>query len=309
MTEITKEIFEDHQIRKSKKQKTKFIEFTKEKAAELGYGAAVEKGYLGARNIIVGDIASAKVVYTAHYDTCAVLPFPNFITPKNFGIYLLYQILVVIGFFAVAFAIGFCFGFLGALLNLPEVIARYSAMGTYWLLLILIMAGPANRHTANDNTSGVTTLFSIMEKLPEERKNEVAFVFFDLEEAGLFGSMGFAKKHRQAMKSKPLINFDCVSDGDNILFALRKGAAPLAEKLAEAFPEGGKFKLHILTKGVFYPSDQANFPLGVGVAALKKSKMTSVLYMNRIHTRRDTVYQEENVDFLADGAVRLTEII
>ena len=308
MTEITKEIFEKHQVRKSKKQKADFIDFTVKKSAELGYTAKTEDGYLGAKNIVVGDVESAKVVYTAHYDTCAVLPFPNFITPKNFGIYLLYQLLLTLGFCFVAFGIGFGLGFLGGLVNIPSEVTFWCAYAINFVLICSVFAGPANKNTANDNTSGVTTLFSIMEKLPAEQKDKVAFVFFDLEEAGLFGSMGFAKKHKKVMAGKPLINFDCVSDGDDILFALKKGAAPLKEAFENAFPEGDGLKVHVLAKGVFYPSDQANFVKGVGVAALKKSK-GGILYMNRIHTVRDTVYKEENIEFLSDGAVRLAEII
>lgn len=308
MTEITKEIFENHQVRKSKKQKAAFIDFTVKKSAELGYTAKTEDGYLGAKNIVVGDVESAKVVYTAHYDTCAVLPFPNFITPKNFGIYLLYQLLLTLGFCFVAFGIGFGLGFLGGLVNIPSEVTFWCAYAINFVLICSVFAGPANKNTANDNTSGVTTLFSIMEKLPEDQRDKAAFVFFDLEEAGLFGSMGFAKKHKKVMASKPLINFDCVSDGDDILFALKKNAAPLAKNLENAFSESGNFKVHICSKGVFYPSDQANFPQGVGVAALKKSK-GGILYMNRIHTVRDTVYEEENIEFLADGASRLIHMI
>ena len=91
MTETTKTIFEKYQIRKTKKQKTEFISFVKGKAESLGYTCEIENGSFGARNIVVGDPKKAKVVYTAHYDTCPRLPFPNFITPKNFLIYLLYQ--------------------------------------------------------------------------------------------------------------------------------------------------------------------------------------------------------------------------
>ncbi|MBQ4327721.1 MAG: M28 family peptidase [Clostridia bacterium] len=308
MTETAKEIFEKYQVRKTKKQKSKFIEFAKIKAEELSYEVKVEKGYLGARNIVVGDVESAKVVYTAHYDTCAVLPFPNFITPRNFGIYLLYQLLLTLGFCAVAFGIGFGLGFLGGLIDIPGKVTFWIAYVINFILICSVFAGPANKNTANDNTSGVITLFSIMEKLPEEQRNKVAFVFFDLEEAGLFGSIGFASKHNREMKNKPLINFDCVSDGDNILFAIRRDAAKLSTKLTDAFPESERFKVHALTKGVFYPSDQANFPLGIGVAALKSTR-GGTLYMNRIHTVRDTVFEEENIEFLTDGAVRLTEIL
>ena len=69
------------------------------------------------------------------------------------------------------------------------------------------------------------------------------------------------KKHKQAMKNKLLINFDCVSDGFNFIFAL------------------------------------------------KKSKKLGILYMDRIHTKKDTIYQEENIDFLKKGSIKLTEML
>lgn len=60
------------------------------------------------------------------------------------------------------------------------------------------------------------------------------------------------------------------------------------------------------SKGAIYPSDQANFVRGMGVAALKKTK-SGLLCMDCIHTRRDTVYMEENMADLTEGAVRLAE--
>ena len=60
------------------------------------------------------------------------------------------------------------------------------------------------------------------------------------------------------------------------------------------------------SKGAIYPSDQANFVRGVGVAALRKAK-SGLLCMDRIHTGRDTVYMEENMAYLTEGAVRWAE--
>ena len=47
----------------------------------------------------------------------------------------------------------------------------------------------------------------------------------------------------------------------------------------------------------YYPSDQGNFPLGVGICALRRNKWVG-LYMNRIHTAKDTVLEETNVNIL-----------
>ena len=306
MTETTQTVFEKHQIRKSYAQKSAFIQYVQSTAASLGYDCRTEKGYLGARNIVVGDPDTAKVIYTAHYDTCAVMPFPNFITPKCIWLFLLYQIAV--GLLLVAIPSALVTGLFFALAACG-IEANILLLYYLWLILILamcwlIMAGPANRHTANDNTSGVTTLLDTMAVLPEELRGEVAFVFFDLEEMGLFGSAGFASKHKRVTKNNLLINFDCVSDGKNLLFVLRKGAIPYAEAIQTAFPSTESFAVEAVSKGAIYPSDQANFARGVGVAALKKTK-GGLLYMDRIHTNRDTVYMEENIAYLTEGAVRL----
>ena len=185
-------------------------------------------------------------------------------------------------------------------------------LGFYAALIgitLLLMMGPANPHTANDNTSGVTTLLDIMTNLPEDKKTEVCFIFFDLEEMGLHGSKGFAARHKNEMKTKLLVNFDCVSDGDHILFVLKKGARAYKNLFEKAFPSTSTMHTEVVTKGVFYPSDQANFPMGVGVAALKKSAKTGVLYMGRIHTAKDTAYDERNISYLASGAITLLDFI
>lgn len=309
MTETTREIFETYQIRKSNKQRKAFRDYVIGKANEYGFSYKTEKSLLGAENIIIGDINSAKVVYTAHYDTCARLPFPNFITPKNFFVYLLYQLLIVVVFFAFSFAIGFLNGILAALLNLSDSAIFFLILATYWIFILLLFAGPANKHTANDNTSGVTVLLDIMTALPDEDKEKVAFIFFDLEESGLIGSSFFARKHKKAMKNKLLINFDCVSDGEHILFALRKKSKQYKDAISQAFNDNGNLTVEVATKGVFYPSDQMNFPCGVGVAGLKKSKFSGTLYMNRIHTKKDTVYREENIEFLKNGSLKLIKLV
>ncbi len=311
MTESASTVFEKYQVRKTKKQKNAFIEYLSELANKNGYSVRVEKGMLGAKNIIVGEPEKAKVIYTAHYDTCARLPLPNFITPKCFLIYLLYQILLVAVIFLLPlFIVGFTLGALASLIGADEFILALAPIISYVMLIALIFliaVGPANKRTANDNTSGVTTLINIMLKMPVEKRGNAAYVFFDLEEAGLFGSAGYASKHKKELKNVLLLNFDCVSDGEHMIFALRKGAKKYEGALRAAFADTPDVKVEILSKGVFYPSDQINFPAGVGVASLKRSRLFGILYMNRIHTRRDVIYREENISFLVNGAIRLTE--
>lgn len=312
MTETTKVIFEKYQVRKNKKQKAAFREYVKEIADRYGYECKVEKGSFGARNIVIGNPDTAMVLYTAHYDTCPRLPFPNFITPKSFLFYLLYQLLILGLFFAVALAGGFLSGVIIALLPIDEDIAyeliACVPMLIYWVLLFLILDGPANKHTANDNTSGVTTVLDIMAELPQDQRGKVAFVLFDLEEVGLFGSSSFASKHKAIKKNALVINFDCVSDGETMLFALKRTTVKYAELLEKAFISTPDVTVDIAKKA-FYPSDNVSFNGGIGVAALKKSKRFGMLYMDRIHTNKDVIYREENIRFLTEGAVKLAQLL
>ncbi len=312
MTETSKTLLEKYQVRKSKKQKSEFISYVDGVSKNLGYSCKVEKGTFGARNIVIGDVKRANVVYTAHYDTCAVLPFPNFITPKNFFIYLIYQIGIVALLFAAIALVEGAFIYFSRALGMNDALISTISRIIYYVMFLafffLVLSGPANKHTANDNTSGVATLLDIMHALPEETRENVALVFFDLEESGLFGSSAFASAHKKDMKDKLLINFDCVSDGENILIVVKKKARCHISLLDKAYSANEHVNVEIADRKVFYPSDQANFPVGVGVASLKKTK-GGMYYMDKIHTKKDTNFREENISFLTESSVKLAEML
>ncbi len=298
MTELSREILRDWQVRKTKEQKRRFIEFLQSRLSGL---AVEEGGWPRCRNLVLGDPESADVVFTAHYDTCARLPFPNFITPKNLPVYLLYQLLILLPFFALAGLLAWGLIRLGAFPPLAVMLGWFAAFG---LILYVFLFGPANPHTVNDNSSGVVTLCELIGALSESERARCAFVFFDHEETGLFGSAAFASRHKKAMKERLVVNFDCVSDGDHILIVQNRRAKKRAgAALAEAFASSGDKQVCLEGPlGAFYPSDQVNFPCAAGVAAMNRSPLLG-LYMSRIHTPKDTVCDERNFSFLV-GSVR-----
>ena len=300
MLEISKQILDKYQVRKTKKQKLEFISFLKQYFPNL----KVEEGGLGHnRNIIIGDVSRAKVVLSAHYDTCAVLPFPNLIMPRNFLFTILYAILICIPFFAVMLVCD------QLLYNLTDnwLLSYYiSFILMFALIIFIFMLGKPNKHTANDNTSGVITLLEIYAKMSEDERKNVVFVFFDNEENGLLGSSYFRKLHKQEMNSKMLINFDCVSDGDNILLVLNKVTRKCFEQpVKDVFKSSSDKIVHIHSSSTtFYPSDQMGFPVNISVSVLKKNRILG-LYMDRIHTSRDTVFDERNIEFISDKTKQL----
>jgi len=301
MTALSQLILDRYQVRKTKKQKNEFISLLKEHFSEL---QVQEGGFPKNRNLILGDVESAQILLTAHYDTCAVLPFPNFITPKNIFLSILYSLVIVIPIFALNYLVQYILGFIT-----DSFIVHYIALLVVMFgALSLLMAGPANKHTANDNTSGVITLCEIIAAMTPEERRKVAVVFFDNEENGLLGSAYFRKRYKKIMSNKLLINFDCVSDGDNILVAVSKDARKtLGDKLANCFQSDLEKQVRMEdAEKVYYPSDQAGFKQSVAIAALKHNRFLGY-YMDRIHTNKDTVFDEYNINFLTRATIRLIQ--
>ena len=301
VTELSQNIFDHFQVRKTRKQKTAFIEQMQASYPEL----TVQQDKSGKnRNLILGDIEQAEVVFTAHYDTCAVLPFPNFIAPKNLPISLLYSLLTIVPMIGILYLMNVVIG----LVTANFWIHYASTIGVMILLSSLMIFGPANKHTANDNTSGVISLCEIYAALSAEEKARCAFVFFDNEESGMNGSGFFRKKYRMQMKNKLLINFDCVSDGDHILLAVSKKARNrYGDAIANSFTGTDAKQIHLEKAAtVYYPSDQVGFPNSIAVAAMKHKRFIGY-YMNRIHTKRDVIFDEDNIALLVDCSQKLIQ--
>ncbi len=299
MTDVSRAILSDYQVRKTRAQKTAFIMFLRGRFPDL---LVEEGGLLRNRNLVIGDPDTAKLIVTAHYDTCAELPFPNFLTPKNFLVYLLYNLLVMIPIFLLTAG----FAYLMGRVTQNFWVAYWSSLGLFALVFTLLFAGKANPHTANDNTSGVVTLCELLCAMDGEARRQTAFVFFDNEELGLFGSALFRKMHGKALQGKLLVNLDCVSDGDALMIIQNKRARALyGEALRHAFAgTEGKTILLERASSVFYPSDQIHFSCYAAVAAFRKSKIFGY-YLDKIHTRRDTVFDERNITYLCESLCRL----
>ena len=297
------DVLQRYPVRKSKKQKQAFRDAVQAYAASLGYESTVEKGSFSSRNLVIGNPETAKYLITAHYDTPAKLPFPNFLTPCNLLMYILYQLFVLLVILIPTFAAGFLFSFL------PDArgFSATAAMTVYWGLFLLMLVGPANRNNANDNTSGVVTLLEIARSLPENQRSKVCFVLFDLEEAGLIGSASYRKAHIKETDHQLIVNLDCVGDGDHILLFPTKKLKKDTKKLEPLYKCCGYFgakSVLVRDKGTsIYPSDQKNFPYGVGVAAFHKGK--AGLYLSRIHTSKDTILEETNVNILRAAIVSM----
>lgn len=269
MEQLRASLLGPHEVRRTFRQKTAFIAWVRAYAENLGIRVTAEESgrVIRSRNLVFGDADRARTIITAHYDTCAWMPTGAVTTPGCWPLLVLTELAQLV-------------------LLLP--------------LLAIMFFGVSNPHTANDNTSGVLLVLLLMARLKD--KPDVAFVLFDNEETGLWGSQAFMKAHPQAAR-RFLLNLDCVGDGDTLLFTgmprgLRMPQAVRLQRAMEAVTQQYGMRT---ADGAFpkwlYPSDQMLFPRGTALAALKGKKL---LYLNRIHTPRDTVLKERNISCLAE---------
>ena len=261
-------------------------------------------------NIIIGNMEKAKIFCTAHYDTQAVLPFPNLIVPNNLFGLILSQLAIIICVLILIFLINIVFIKLFVWTGLFNGFELSIASSISWLIIMIWMLfGKANKHTANDNTSGVVTIIESAIKLPEDFRDEICFVLFDNEELGLLGSAAFAKEYKEYIKNKLIINFDCVSDANDIFFFPTKqikNDQSKHEVIIKAFASTNYINVHMNKGFGFYPSDNFNFKCAYGVCSLKKGLF---YYLDRIHTSRDIIFNEENIELLSDGVCKLVNTI
>ena len=306
---ILEEILTRFPVRKSRAQKEAFRRWAVERAEALGYPAKVEMAkLLGVNhNLVIGDPETAEIIVTAHYDTPANMPLPNFITPRNVPVYLVYQVALVALLAVPAVAAGAAvYAWLDVFLA-----AYWTGFAVYMGLLMLLMLGPANPHNANDNTSGVAAVMELLASVPEDRRGRVAFILFDNEEKGMLGSAAYARNHKRVKQEKLLINLDCVGVGESILFFVPKKVRdlPLWQRLMQAVtPRAGKAVAFYPMEKALYPSDQANFTHGVAVCACRRHPVLGE-YCSRIHTRRDTLCDPACLEAVTAGLAGMIQAL
>lgn len=307
---LSKKILDDFQTRKTKAQKSNFTSFLISELEKNEIYAKIDESgsIIKSRNIVIGDISKANVIFTAHYDTAPKLPFPNFITPKNLLFYIFYQILILLPLFIICFLVSFISMIFFENILIAYFLCAFLAFG----FVYIIMFGKENKNTVNDNTSGIITLCEIMLNMTKDELATTAFVFFDNEELGLIGSSAFAKQHREEIMGKIVINFDCVSDGETIMVVVNGVARKkYGDIITSAYSMNDDYKVKpFITKALttFYPSDQMNFPINIAVAALKRKRFLGY-YLDRIHTKHDTVFREENIRYLIKSSIKFVQLL
>ena len=295
-------------VRRTNEEKDRFQRYVLDLLSSKNMDAKIETtGDKKNENIVIGDPLTAKVVCTAHYDTPAASLFPNIMIPRNQVLFYLCHFTPILLILAVALGVPWMItglmGFEGDA-RMGPFLMMYLAI--YYGLFFLLYRVFKNPHNFNDNTSGVAAILTMIDRLNDEQRDHVAFILFDNEEKGKKGSKAYYKDHENVMKDKFVVNFDCVANGENVIFIAMKEAEKRREypALRSAFEGNGEYKTWFYpVKGSHSNSDYKNFPCGVGCMACRQSKR-GVFYTPYIHTPRDTVANNENIQYIAECMTR-----
>ena len=294
-------INKNYPIRRSNLEKEAFRNYVLSEADALGSTACIET-QKGHNNIVIGNLATAKLFFTAHYDTPATSLIPNVMLPKN-------KYLRIISHFTlptVLSVLSYIFGYILAnnitkILFVKILLWIFFGVGLFSISFFFLTRCFKNKHNNNDNTSGVATVLSLVQRCSSK---DVAFVLFDNEEKGLLGSKAFKERYNEVLKDKLIINFDCVGVGNNVLFVVKQGAKDhrLYNRLVKNMKSNDDFNVMIYPFGeVTSNSDFKIFDCGIGVMTCKQKN--GIFYTSKIHTNRDLEAYSENIDFLADNLV------
>lgn len=295
MQQFAQQILSRYPVRRKAQEKEHMRHYLTGTCRALGYEAKLINRRR-AFNLVVGDVEKAKVVFTARYATALREPLAQFIAPTRPLTYFLYQALTPVAVLLLSFIISFALTFA---INRPTLTLPLFVVLLVGALMYLRF-GPSETRTANDNTSGVAALLSVMESLTPRHRATAAFVFLD-ERGGKE-----LKKAYPSLHEKVVVNVECIGCGDELLMLPSKYTrwnGEFLDALSESFENTEKKTCFLKTDGlVYYPSENRAFRYNVALCACKK-----VAGFGRFVKQHIDVIDEENLEVVRKGLVKLIE--
>lgn len=174
------ELISNHPIRRKQKDKDLFIDYIEKEAKNLNYEVIVDKK-AEHKNIIIGNVKTAEVIFTAHYDTPPKSIIPNLMLPRNPKIAKMYSI----GFFTVLALLALLVSYVICnIFELKREVFAIIYLVLYFASTYLLFRLFDNKNNYNDNTSGVATVLELMKITSNDINKKTAFILFDNEEKG-----------------------------------------------------------------------------------------------------------------------------
>lgn len=306
MTRFSRELLNDCNIRRTKKQKANFRKKMVDKFYASGYSAFEERyGLLSNRiNLIIGVPENADIIFAANYTTKPTLIFKNYIFPKNKKLQNLYRFIILSLMSIIAlFAEHFYF------------LLTKNAMDSFFSFLVLMVAmlfycffGPSFKG-ANDNTSSVVAICeAILALSPEEiKRRKISFVFFDNPSFLKCAEKAYISRHR---KEQTVINLSTIGQGNHLLFMCSKALRAddkLTEKLISCI-ENHKEKANFVTQmeNTSFRKYANVFPKSMYISSFFQTKK-GLLYSKNSRTIWDNSADETNIELIARFILNATK--
>ena len=288
------------QKRFSRKEKDAFLAFLEAELDKLGliHHRTIIPGMMKHVHLEAGS-EDPDVILLAHYDTQTLVPFW-----VEWLIRLVGHTRTLL-FLVTFYALTLLYSLLGDTAAAQIVEAIF--VGSIFQMLI------PNRHTMNDNTSGVIALLSIGSRLNLDPalKGRVKLIFTDNEERMLSGSFALKRKwNREGFdyRNRKIISVDSVGRG-NIPVISYNLNSPLAHDLKETFT-GSLSDTKAVNMWITPFSDAYGFSLGgaVNINMMEHSLIPGGFFIRNIHSPFDTKISAGNIKMVADAVCRYVSV-
>lgn len=283
------------QKRYTKEEKEEFFEFLKDKLNKLDYSYRETKTkFLNSLHLETETENDPKIVLLAHYDTSTTIPvwFEWIIRLSGHTRSLLIFIIMFSAYQLV-------------LLSNNSLIIDVFRIGVVVSIIIPLLFIP-NKHTMNDNTSGILALLILAERISKDDnlKSKVKFVFTDNEEKALVGSFQLKKIWEKSVfqySNSKIISIDSIGRGETAVISYNfvdNLAKELKKHMENDFEEVKSINMW------FTPfSDAFNFwrQGAVNINMMDKSIIPGGYCIQDIHSKRDTYISEMNIKSVTDS--------
>lgn len=301
MTELSQNVLNNYKVRKTQKQKDEFINLVRQYYPQMQIQQT--SGLFKSKNLIIGNLSKANTIVCAHYDTGTNLFISNAWFPRNALMYTVYQLLVALPLM-LAMVVGCIY-----IWKINPWLALAYIYCCVMLHCVSTSFGVTNKNNANCNTSGVITIFEILDSMNIQEQKNVAFVLFDNKEKGFIGSNYFKKRYKTLLQKKIVVNLECVGDGDNIMVVQNKKAIEkYTTEIMSAFKKSTSKNIILESANrAIIPSDQIGFPCYLSITAFKKSASLG-LYLDKIRTKKDTTCDMKNIAYLKQAIAEFIKV-
>lgn len=200
-------------------QKANYLDALLKEFKKLGYRYEL-KAFKDVKNIEIGAVDKAKMVFMTAYDTPTKVNVPNYIyypfnadknikqEQKN----LLFTAALIIGWI---FALIVFYYLSKNFINIPEILKFMIIVLGIAFIFYLLLPIP-NKANINRHSVSVAMMLDIATKIPH---GQVAFVFLDKQSINFRGLNTYVKQSGYDFKNKLVIYLDCLADGEATVFA------------------------------------------------------------------------------------------